>query len=51
MFQLKKQLILATAILSVSSVSISKEFSYDYVQGSYASSSIDTLSMIDMRIL
>jgi len=43
MFQIKKsQYILTTLILSISSVSVSKEISYNYIQGAYISSTIDT---------
>jgi len=43
MFQLKKQqYILAAIILSTSTISISKEISYDFIQGTYISSTIDT---------
>ena len=43
MFNIKKQqYILAVAILSASTISISKEISYDYIQGTYASVTIDT---------
>lgn len=43
MFNLKKhQYILAAAILSISTVSTSKEVSYDFIQGTYASVTVDT---------
>lgn len=43
MFNFKKhQYIFAIAVLSTSTVSISKDISYDFIQGTYSSSSVDT---------
>jgi hypothetical protein len=38
----KQSYILATALLALSSASVSKEISYDYIQGTYSSITIDT---------
>lgn len=43
MFDFKKhQYVLAAAVLSISTVSTSKEISYDFIQGTYASVTVDT---------
>lgn len=38
----KHQYILAMAILTVPTVSVSKEISYDFIQGTYSSVTVDT---------
>ena len=42
MLNFKQNLILATALITIPTISTSKEISYDYIQGTYSSVTIDT---------
>lgn len=42
MLYIKQRSVLVAAILSISTVSVSKEISYDYIQGTYSAVTIDT---------